>query len=121
MITRRDTARLLLATAASAALPPLAHAATGEEWRGAVEQALRAAEVPSVGTRLNLVDFGFGSKSGWVGFSAVIRMDWPPGVRKRRFDLTAEGEQATFKAFVTMFVGEFRRVNPAGVREVAFR
>lgn len=121
MITRRDTTRLLLAGAASLAIPPTALAATAEEWRQAFEGALDAAMIPEQGTRLTLVHFGFGRKSGWAGFSAVVRMDWPPGMRTRRFDATAEGERETFKALVESMLDEFRRVNSHGVRQVAFR
>lgn len=121
MITRRDSTRLLLAGAASLALAPAARAATAEEWRKAFEDALNAAMVRENGTRLSLVHFGFGRKSGWAGFSAVVRMDWPPGMRMRRFDATAEGERETFRFLVGKMLDEFRAVNPMGVRQVAFR
>lgn len=121
MITRRDTTMMLLAATAASSLPGRARAASAEEWKRALEQALDAASVTGKGTRLSLVDFGFGKKSGWSGFSTVVRMDWPPGMRTRRFDLTAEGEQQTFKRLIGMILAEFRQANPEGVREVAFR
>lgn len=120
MITRRDTTRLLLASVACAALPGSLFAATAEEWQAALEKALVAAMVPGSETRLSLAAFDFGKKGKDTGMVAVVRMDWAPGYRSRRFVATETGEQETFKRLVTRIVDEFRRANPDGVREVKF-
>lgn len=120
-LTRRETTHLLMSGAALALVPNLAQGASADEWREALRKALAAATVPNAGTTLSLVGFGFGRTSGFIGFSAVVQMNWAPGVRKRRFDFTEEGEQETFKILVEAIVAEFQRVNPDGVREVRFR
>lgn len=121
MFTRRDTARLLIASAASAALPGGVFAATPEEWAAALDQALVAAAVPGSGTTLTCASFEFGRTGSTIGMITVVRMDWRPGFRTRRFIAKETGEQATFKRLVTDIVAEFRAANPDGVREVRFR
>lgn len=121
MITRRDTARLLFATAAFAALPTGLSAATKEEWGDALSDALKAATVPRSGTRLSLWAFGFDKRGKTAGMSAVVAMDWPPGYRRRKFEVSETGEQEAFKGLVRQIVEEFRSANPDGVRDVAFR
>lgn len=121
MITRRDTALMLLASAACAALPKGVFAATAEEWQAALDQALVAAAVPNSGTRLTQASFEFAKSRNGAGMIAVVRMDWPPGYRTRRFVAKEAGEQETFKRLVGDIVAGFRAANPGGVREVQFR
>ena len=121
MLTRRETTKLLLGGAVAVGLPLRANAATSEEWLEAVKGALDVATVPGSGTRLTLRAFGFNKKGRQAGMSAVVAMDWAPGYRSRKFDVSEAGEQETFRRFVSEIVLEFRRVNPNGVREVRFR
>lgn len=121
MITRRDTARLLLASAAAAALPLRLSAATAEEWAAALDKALTAAVVPGSGTLLSRGHFEFGKTGRQAGMIAVIRMDWPPGYRTRKFIAKETGEQETFRRLVEKVLAEFQWVNPGGLREVRFR
>lgn len=115
MITRRDTTRLLLGTAAAALVPGVSHGATREEWIAILGERLAQATPPGCGTTLSLVSFGVDKKGGNAGMSAVVQMDWSPGFRKRRFDASARGEQATYDLLVADIVREFARANPGCV------
>lgn len=121
MLTRRETTTFLLAGAAAAVLPKGASAASADKWRAALEQALDAATVPGAGTRLTLRKFGLARQGGRTGMAAVVAMDWRPGHRSRRFDVSEAGEQAAFKRLVSEIVGEFGAANTDGVRAVRFR
>ena len=115
MINRRDTTRLLFGGAAAAALPLPANAASREEWVAAMQQALTKATRPGGSTKLTLAKFGFGKRGHRVAMSAVVRMDWPPGYRSRRFEARGEGENAVFRELLAEVIGEYRRANPNGV------
>ena len=121
MLTRRETTKLILGTAVAGALPLSAGAATRDEWAAAMGQALKSATVPNTHTELTLAAFGFGRKGGTAGMSAIVRMDWAPGFRTRRFVVRADGEQAAFKELVGQVVDTFRAANPDGVRGVRFK
>ncbi len=112
MITRRDTTRLILASVAAVALPSVAGAASRDEWIAALQQALANATPPGCGTSLTLTQFGYDKRGRMAGMSAVVRMDWPPGERTRRFDASEKGENETFRALLDQIVGEFGRANP---------
>lgn len=111
MITRRDTTKLLLGSAAAAVLPGATEAASREEWIRALQIALNQS-VKGPNTRLAPTMFGLGRKGGKSAMSAVIRMDWVPGYRTRFFEVTGDTEKAAFRALVQATLAEFRPVNP---------
>lgn len=120
MFTRRDTTKLLLGSVAALALPTGLAAASRDEWLGAMQGALRSATAPNAGTELGLVSFDFDRKGPGANMVAVVHMDWTRGVRRRVFAASEGSERETFMRLVGTVVSEYRRVNPAGVREVRF-
>ena len=47
--------------------------------------------------------------------SALVRMDWKPGYRIRRFEVRGEGETLVFNELIAEITAEFRKANPDGV------
>ena len=115
MLNRRDTTKLIVAGAAAAAVPGVAGATSREEWIRDVQRALREATRPGGATKLSLTRFGFGKKGRRVAMSAVVRMDWKPGYRTRRFEVRGEGETMVFNELIAGITAEFRKANPDGV------
>ena len=115
MLNRRETTKLIVASAAAAALPGAARAASREVWIQSVRRELRRATRPGSGTKLSLTRFGFGKRGPRVVVSAVVRMDWGPGFRTRRFEIRGEGETKLFKELMAKIKAEFRRANPGGI------
>lgn len=118
MLSRRDTTRLLFCAAAALALPRSVPAATPEEWRSAMSDALQSATVPDAGTTLALADFTVETGASAVGMVALVEMTWMPGQRKRLFRVSAASEREAFVRLVGDIVTEFRAANPDGLREV---
>ena len=115
MLNRRDTTKLIVASAAATALPRAVKAASREDWVRDVRRALREATRPGSATRLTLTRFGFGKKGRRVAMSAVVRMDWAPGHRIRRFEVRGKGETLVFNELIAEITAEFRKANPVGV------
>lgn len=115
MFTRRDTTKMLLGSAAATAFPSVAGAGKREDWVAAIQKALASATRPGGGTRLTLTQFGFRKSGGRASMAAIVRMDWPPGIRTRRFDVRGASEQGAFEALVEQVTAEFRRANPDGI------
>ena len=115
MLNRRDTTKLIVAGAAATALPGAAKAASREDWVRDVQRALREATKPGGATKLTLTRFGFGKKRRRVAMSAVVRMDWAPGHRIRRFEVRGKGETLVFNELMAEITAEFRKSNPDGV------
>lgn len=115
MLSRRDTTKLIAAGAAAAALPRAAKAASREAWIRDVQRALRKATKPGSATKLTLTRFGFGKRGRRVAMSAVVRMDWQPGYRTRRFEVRGKGETLVFNELMASITAEFRKANPDGV------
>lgn len=112
MITRRDTARLILAGAATAMLPAPGLAASKDAWINALQDALANATPQGCGTRLTLTQFGFRKRGRTAAMSAIVRMDWPAGLRTRRFDASEPGENEAFNRLYRDIVREFGSANP---------
>jgi hypothetical protein len=101
MITRRETTKLLLGTiAAAASLPSLARAARRDDWMAELTERLARLAPAGGGKTLTLVRFEDRASAGEVRMSAVVRMDWTPGVRSRRFEAAAQVERDAFEALV---------------------
>lgn len=115
MPTRRDTTKLILAGAASLAFPAMGKAATAEEWAATLQEALSRATPAGCGTRLTLLSFGFDKRGRTAGMSAVVQMDWPPGLRRRRFDASEQGEQEAYARLWRDILREFGSANPGCV------
>ena len=101
MITRRETTKLLLGSiSAVAALPSFARAARRDDWMAELTERL-ARLAPAGGDKvLTLVRFEDAARAGEVRMSAVVRMDWAPGVPSRRFEAAARAERDAFEAMM---------------------
>jgi hypothetical protein len=114
-ITRRDSAKLFLAAAGVTVLPGFAAAKSQEHWAARLQEELNRHLLPGCDATLTLTAFGMGRRGGKVGMAAVIRLDWPPGNRQRRFDATETGEDRAFERILNTALLEFAAAYPACV------
>lgn len=87
-MTRRDTHFWLLSGLASAVAVPL-HAR--EDWPSRVQAALDAILPRGHGSRLTLSSYEVRPGNS---LTATVELDWPPGLRRRSFEVSAQTEAA---------------------------
>lgn len=115
MLTRRDTARLLLAGAALPALPGFALAQESERWARRFQAELRDHMVAGCDGDLKLVQFGMGGSGGRVIMAAVVELRWSPGLRRRRFDARGTEDEATYRQLMNLALFEYATAWPGCV------
>lgn len=97
-INRRNvTCGLLIAPIALAAHP--AEAASPQSFSERLAKTLDDLNTSSVTAHLRVVQFETPSSSG--ALAATIRLDWPPGMRQRRFTSNAPDQETAFLGLKT--------------------
>ena len=114
-LTRRDATKLVLAGPALAAVPLPAGARTPEEWAALLQQELSTHLVPGCDGTLKLQTFDMRRRGNRVQMAAVIRLDWPPGYRTRRFDALGDKESAAYSAVLNQALLSFAKAWPGCV------
>lgn len=113
-LTRRDVSKLLLSGTAVGLSPLPLGAATPQEWAARFEKDLRSHLLPGCDGTLTLEAFGFESAER-ARMAAVVRLDWPPGMRKRRFDSVGDKPDTTYNALLNQALFEFAKAWPGCV------
>lgn len=108
-LTRRDATRLVLAGTALAVSPLPGFAATKEEWAIRLQADLNTHLLPNCNGKLTLDAFGAGRQQNKVQMAAIIRLDWPPGTRTRRFDAFGEKDEATYASLLNQALFSFAK------------
>lgn len=97
-ITRRSVTQILLAAPAFAALPSVAPARSNLDWAEGLTAALNKRLEPGCDGRFRVTAFGqFRRDDGKYHFATVVRLDWPPGFRTRRYDAIRDTEDEAFR------------------------
>lgn len=96
-------------------LPASAKAQSRDDWARALQQALNDHLVSDCDGKLTLNRFGMGKRGGRVVMVSVIRLDWPPGMRSRRFEASGSSEQAVFNQLVNQALFSFAKAWPGCV------
>ncbi|NNE79584.1 MAG: hypothetical protein HKN18_04845 [Silicimonas sp.] len=115
MITRRDTAKLVLAGAAMPLVPRAAFARQPEDWARLLQRRLDEHLVTGCDGKLTLVQFGMARRSGKSYMVGAIRLDWPPGYRSREFRADGPDDQAVFDHLLNLALFNFAKVWPGCV------
>ena len=92
-----------------------ARARTRDDWARALQQGLNDHLVSDCDGKLTLSQFGMGNQGGRVAMASVIRLDWPPGIRSRRFDANGSDEQAVFEQLLNQALFSFAKAWPGCV------
>ena len=111
-LSRRDTGRLILAGTAALAAPTPGLAQSDRDLAGRLQQELNDRLFPGCAGQFTVTGFGSARRKGRDMMAALIRLDWPPGMRQRRFDASGDGKDATLDNIVTQALFEFGRAWP---------
>ena len=114
-LTRRDTGRLILASTSLLAIPGVAVAQNNEDLARQLQQEMNDHLLPGCGGQFRVTGFGAGRRSGRTVMAAIIRLDWPPGMRQRRFDAAGDNRPATYRNIVNQALFEFGKAWPGCV------
>ena len=114
-LNRRDTGRLILAGTAAMVLPETALAQSNQPWARRLERELNDHLLPGCGGRFTVTGFGERRHKGREVMAAIVRMDWPPGTRQRRFDAAGDRKKATYNNLVNQALFEFGKAWPGCV------
>ena len=101
-LTRRTFGALTLSVPLAGAAASVGVAAPLEDR---LRSALRSLDLPYQPAKASLVRL---SARPTGGFSVVVRLDWPPGVRQRRFQSAAVDEVEAFDALLSEIEAYFR-------------
>lgn len=116
MITRR--ALVLSGTAAALLpLPSLAQSRKERErilglWREQLQADLDAKLARGCGGRFSVLDFQYLPAKGGLEMNAVVQLDWPPGIRRRKFRHAGSEAQDVYRALRDEARGTFRQAWP---------
>lgn len=114
--TRRDTSKLLLASAALAGSlsPAAAFFHKKPDWPTKLQKDLNKHVIPGCNGTLTLT--GFGIQSGQkVKMETVIQLNWPPGTRTRKFTAIGADAEATYNALLNQALFDFAKSWPGCV------
>ena len=100
MLTRRDTGRLMLSSGFLTLLPGGAEARSKAAWEDDLRGILDRGLYPGCKGKLTLLDFDMGDADNRVWMECVIRMDWPPGWRVRKFHAKQRHDWVAFELMV---------------------
>lgn len=114
-LTRRDATKLVLAAPALALAPLPAAARSRMEWARQLQGDLDAHLLPGCNGKLTLTGFDAGRVSQRIQMAALIRLDWPPGMRQRRFDAFGDKEDAAYRALLNQALFSFAKAWPGCV------
>ena len=115
-LTRRETSKLLIggAAAMASASPASAFLHKKPDWPVRLQQDLDGHLLPFCDGKLTVT--GWGMKPGQrVVMASIIRLDWPPGRRTRKFQATGDEAEATYNALLNQALFEFGRAWPGCV------
>ena len=115
MLTRRDTAKALLASAALPLVPMPALADGGPDWAKALTDRLNSHLAPNQTARFSLDRFEITQRGGKVQMTGVVTLDWPPGQMRRRFEAEGNAPKATFASLETCACQLFQNACPGTV------
>jgi|GEM_PF-5786216 len=101
-LTRRETSRLLVASVAASALPLPAAAASSQKWAQRLQRELQARFVYHDMGTIELQRFGMARRSGGYVMAGVVRLDWPPGERRRRYEASGKKEKDAFNQLLAL-------------------
>ena len=114
MITRRDASKLVLAGSASAllSLPALAQSQAERErilglWKKRLQIDMDRSLARGCDGRFTVLDFRYIPGRGDLEMVAVIRLDWPPGLRIRRYARQGADAEAVYQAMKGDALGHF--------------
>ena len=119
-LTRRDAAKLVLvgpalAAGTSPAAAFLHRRPSPDDWPSRLQAELDTHLMPNCDGKLTLKAFDVARPGGRVQMAAVIQLDWPPGVRRRRFDAFGDEEDAAFQALLNRALFSFAKAWPGCV------
>ena len=115
MLTRRDTTKLVLAGAALPLLPPSAAARSPEDWAQLLQRELQGHMVSGCDGKLSVTGFGMAKRGGRFQMVSVVRLDWSPGMRSRKFAASGPEEQAVFSQLLNQALFSFAKAWPGCV------
>lgn len=87
-LPRRSALAMMAATPAALSLSGMPLGAA-QDPEAALRQSLARMRLPMAPVRLDLVQFDSEARAGRTRMSAVVRMTWAPGMRQRKFEVTA--------------------------------
>lgn len=107
-LTRRDTHQLLLGGLALVAALPVDAA---EDWRARLQAGLDALLPPDGRSAMSLTVYS--AEYGLhVQVTAVVNLTWPPGHRRRRFEVSAPTEAMAVEALLRQIAERFAAALP---------
>ena len=115
MLTRRDTAKALLASAALPLVPLPAFADGPEEWAAMLADRLNQRLVSNQTARFTLDRFEITQLGGQVQITGVVTLDWAPGQMRRRVEAEGNTPKATFASLEASVCQLFQNACPGTV------
>ena len=119
MITRRDASKLALAASASALLPlPALGQSQAEKerilglWKKRLQIDMDRALKRGCDGRFTVLDYQYIPGRGSLDMSTVIRFDWPPGLRIRRYARRGDDAETVYQAMKGDALGYFNGAWP---------
>lgn len=105
MITRRDASKLVLAGSAAALLPlpTLAQSKAEQQrilglWKKRLQIDMDKSLAPGCDGRFTVLDYQYIPGRGSLDMISVIRLDWPPGLRIRRYARRGSDAETVYQA-----------------------
>lgn len=114
-LTRRDAAKLVLAGPALALSPLPAVGQSPQQWAQRLQDDLDTHLLPGCDGTLRLVAFDARGNKRRIQMAAIIQLDWPPGMRRRRFDAAGEKGDAVYNALLNQALFSFAKAWPGCV------
>ncbi len=115
-LTRRDATKLALASAGAVALPRVAEARSNRAWARRLTKDMNRRLARGCDGRFSVTAFGQARRSdGQYHFAAIIRLDWPPGFRTRRYDGIKATENDAYDDLLAQALKHFRHAWPGCV------
>lgn len=115
-LSRRDTTKLILSgTAFLASSGPSAaffHSEKEVDWPTRIQAELDRHVLNGCEGKLTLTQFDMQPVQGGLRMASIIRLDWPPGYRTRRFDASGDDASATASAMLNKALFSFARAWP---------
>lgn len=114
-MTRREATKLVLAGSALALSPLSAIAQSPEQWAAQLQQDLNSHLLPGCDGKLTLKGFDMRRGSSRFQMATVIELEWPPGMRSRRFDAFGDKDDAAYRALLNQALFSFAKAWPGCV------
>lgn len=112
MLTRRDTAKALLASAALPLVPLPAFADGPRNWAAMLADRLNQRLVSTRNAGFSLTRFEVTRLGGKVQMTGVVTLDWAPGQMRRRIEAEGDAPEAAFARLETAACALFRNACP---------